>query len=140
MTGTIRALSLETLQLLQDRVRTIATQIAEANRCTAEVEFPGHDYPPTVNDARALNTAQQVATQVVGEGAYVEAPAVMGGEDFAYYTQRVPGCFVGLGVGNPKIGATFGVHHPQFKVDEDALAIGVAMHVGFAVRSLNELR
>ena len=63
----------------------------------------------------------------------------MGGEDFAYYTESVPGCFVALGVRNETIGAAYGVHHPKFKVDEDALPLGVALHVAFALRSLDEL-
>ena len=63
----------------------------------------------------------------------------MGGEDFAYYTEQVPGCFVGLGMRNPKIGADYGVHHPMFKMDEDMLPIGTSLHVAFAMRSLAEL-
>ena len=69
----------------------------------------------------------------------VEIRPGMGGEDFAYYTQHVPGCFVGLGVGNPDIDAEYNVHHPLFKVDESALAVGTAMHVCFAIESLAEL-
>jgi metal-dependent amidase/aminoacylase/carboxypeptidase family protein len=63
----------------------------------------------------------------------------MGGEDFAYYTEQVPGLFVGLGVGNDEIEASYNVHHPLFKVDESALAVGTAMHVCFAVESLEQL-
>lgn len=139
LTGTIRALSLEMLQAIQQRVGEVATSIATANRCEADVAFPGHDYPPTVNDETCWRTAQDVADAVLSPGNAEEIPAVMGGEDFAYYTERVPGCFVALGVGNPEVGATYGVHHPKFKVDEDALPLGVAMHVGFALRSLEAL-
>ena len=63
----------------------------------------------------------------------------MGGEDFAYYTEQVPGCFAFLGVGNEEIGATYGVHHPQFKVDEGALLYGAAIHVNCALMALDEL-
>jgi metal-dependent amidase/aminoacylase/carboxypeptidase family protein len=63
----------------------------------------------------------------------------MGGEDFAYVLERVPGCFVALGVRNEAVGAVFGVHHPKFLVDENALPIGTALHVGFAFRTLAEL-
>jgi metal-dependent amidase/aminoacylase/carboxypeptidase family protein len=64
----------------------------------------------------------------------------MGGEDFAYVLERVPGCFVMLGVRNEAAGAVYGVHHPKFVVDEQALPIGAALHVGFALRTLAELR
>jgi IAA-amino acid hydrolase len=65
---------------------------------------------------------------------------VMGGEDFAFYTEaHVPGCFVGLGIRNESIGATHFVHNCRFKADENALPIGTALHVAFALESLLEL-
>jgi metal-dependent amidase/aminoacylase/carboxypeptidase family protein len=76
---------------------------------------------------------------MLGAAAVHEAPPVMVGEDFAYVLERVPGCIVALGVRNEAIGAVYGVHHPKFLVDEDALPIGAALHVGFAVQTLHEL-
>ena len=73
------------------------------------------------------------------EQVHLIAP-VMGGEDFAFYLEAsVPGCFVGLGIRNAQIGSTHFVHNSRFKVDEDALPIGSALHVAFALKSLNEL-
>ena len=138
--GTIRALTLDRLQHFQDRVREMATLIATANRCEAQVEFPGHNYPPTVNDEHCWSLARELATELLGEGRALESPPIMGGEDFAYYTETVPGCFVGLGVRNEAIGADYNVHHPRFKVDEEALPIGAALHVAFAEASLRELQ
>ena len=65
---------------------------------------------------------------------------MMGGEDFAYYTERVPGCFVALGIADEQKGTGISVHHPMFKVDEDALPLGTALHVQFAMEMLEELR
>ena len=139
--GTIRSLTLADLRNLQNRVKEMAEHIARANRCQAHLEFPGNDYPPTVNDAHCWDLAQDIGADLLGSTECVlEAPPIMGGEDFAFYTERVPGCFVGLGIHNEQIGAVHNVHHPCFKVDEDALPIGVAMHVAFALRSLEELR
>ena len=137
--GTIRALIVDELSQLQQRSQEVVTQIALANRCTAAVEYPGNDYPPTVNDDHCWQLARQIGTELLGSDHVVESPPIMGGEDFAFYTEVVPGCFVGLGVRNESIGAEYFVHHPKFKVDEDALATGAAMHVEFAVRSLVEL-
>jgi N-acetylcysteine deacetylase len=64
----------------------------------------------------------------------------MGGEDFAFYQQRVPGNFAFLGVSHESWSTRHGVHHPKFKVDEAALAIGVAWHVDNALRALAALR
>ncbi|MBU3893922.1 MAG: hypothetical protein KJJ56_08710 [Serratia rubidaea] len=46
------------------------------------------------------------------------------------------GCFLFIGSGNDKIGATYGVHNPRFKLDEEVLQIGVKLHVGFIRRLL----
>ena len=63
----------------------------------------------------------------------------MAGEDFAYYLEQVPGVFVGLGMKNEAIEATYNVHHPRFKADEAVLSIGVALHAAFALASQAEL-
>ena len=138
--GTIRSLTLEGLKHLQSRVKAVAEGIAQANQCEAEVSFPGNDYPPTCNDASSWEAGKAATEEVLGVGKVMEMPPVMGGEDFAYYTQRVPGCFAFLGVGNPDIGATYSVHHPMFKVDEAALPYGSAIHVNCALKPLDELR
>tara|TARA_B110000495_G_C22745652_1_gene437040 strand:- start:307 stop:735 length:429 start_codon:yes stop_codon:yes gene_type:complete len=137
--GTIRSLTLEGLLKLQNRVKEVAESIAIANRCEAEVTFPGHDYPPTVNDFDCWELGKSVGKEILGEDKVIEMPPIMGGEDFAYYTQKIPGCFAFLGVGNPDIDATYDVHHPMFKVDEEALPLGVAIHVNCALKSLENL-
>jgi IAA-amino acid hydrolase len=137
--GTIRALTLDDLRRLKARVQEVTGHIAAANRCRAEVEFVGNDFPPTVNDAYCWDLARDIGAEMLGPEGVSESPPIMGGEDFAYYLQRVPGCFLGLGMRNEGIGATYNVHHPCFKADEDALPIGTALHVAFSLRSLEEL-
>lgn len=137
--GTLRSLTSPGLAYLKQRVEEITTHVAIANRCESLVAFPGNDYPPTVNDAHCWDLAQEAGRELLGAQGVHETVPVMGGEDFAYYMEQVPGCFVVLGVQNESQGATYSVHHPKFKVDEDALPFGVAMHVAFAIRSLDEL-
>jgi IAA-amino acid hydrolase len=139
MIGTIRSLTSAGLQRLQVRVRAVAEQIASAHQCQAIVTFPGHDYPATVNDAACWSLARTIAGELVGPESVVDVTPVMGGEDFAYFLERVPGVFVVLGIRNEDKGAVHGVHHPRFVVDEDALPIGTALHVSFALRSLAAL-
>jgi IAA-amino acid hydrolase len=139
ITGTVRSLTTAGMTFLQQRIREVCEHTALAHRCTAAVTFPGNDYPPTVNDARLWELTQTLGRQLLGDNHVREMPPVMGGEDFAYYAERVPGMFVGLGVRNEAIGAVYNVHHPMFKADEDALPIGVALHAAFALESLAEL-
>lgn len=139
MSGTIRALTMERLLWLQDRVKSLATHVAAANDCSVTIQFPGNAYPPTLNDAAVWSSVQNFAGEMLGLDAIHEVPPVMGGEDFAFYTEQVPGCFVGLGIRNEAAGSTYNVHHPRFKVDEDALPIGSALHACFAIDSLQQL-
>jgi amidohydrolase len=139
MLGTIRSLTTKGLNQLQQRVREMTTQIAAANRCQAQVDYVENDYPATVNDATCWALVKKIGQDLLGEPQVFELPPVMGGEDFAFYSERVPACFMALGTGNQEQQTTTTVHHPKFKVDEEALPIGSAMHVEFALRSLQEL-
>ncbi len=138
--GTIRALTTPGLLFIKQRVKEIAEGIATANRCRAEVIWNDIDYPATVNDAHCWDVVQQIGGEMLGSDKVRQMNPVMGGEDFAFYNEAgVPGCFVGIGMRNEQIGATHFVHHSKFKVDEEVLPIGVALHVAFALRSLDEL-
>ena len=137
--GTLRSLTMDGLKELQKRVKEIAEGIAQTHGCEAIVEYVGNDYPPTVNDSEMWKFAKNVGIELLGDDNVSDLDAVMGGEDFAYYTEKVKGCFVVLGMNNPGIDATYSVHHPMFKADEDALHIGTALHTIFALKSLEEL-
>ena len=137
--GTLRSLTMDGLRELQKRVKEIAEGIAQTHGCEAIVEYVGNDYPPTVNDSDMWKFAKGIGIQLLGDENVSDLDAVMGGEDFAYYTEKVKGCFVVLGMNNPDIDATYSVHHPMFKADEDALHIGTALHTIFALKSLEEL-
>ena len=137
--GTLRSLTMDGLKELQRRVKEIAEGIAQTHGCEAIVEYVGNDYPPTVNDSEMCKFAKNVGIELLGDENVSDLDAVMGGEDFAYYTEKVKGCFVVLGMNNPGIDATYSVHHPMFKADEDALHIGTALHTIFALKSLEEL-
>jgi len=138
--GTIRSLTSAGLVHLQQRLTAMAQSLAAAHRCEVAVSFPGHAYPPTVNDAHCWELSQQIGREFLGPDQVSTLPPVMGGEDFAYYVERgVPGCFVALGVRNERLGCILAVHTPRFQADEAALPIGTALHVAFALRSQAEL-
>lgn len=139
--GTIRSLRTEELHRIREAMRRVSENIARAMRCEAVLEDqPGdRDYPATVNAPECWETAKTVAAEFISRRDIHEISPVMGGEDFAFYLEKVPGCFVALGIRNDAIDANHFVHTPFFKVDEEALPLGAAMHVGFALRSLEEL-
>ena len=139
ITGTIRSLTADLMDRTQARLKELSIGIAAANQCTAEVSFPGEDYPPTVNDGTCWELASKIWAEKFGETKVSESLPMMGGEDFAFYTEETPGCFVGLGIRNEEKGCVYSVHHPKFKVDEAVLPTGSAMHVAFAFESISEL-
>ena len=73
---------------------------------------------------------------LVGDDNFPICAPVMGGEDFAFYGEKSSACFVALGSGNEAEGCVYGLHHPQFKMDEAALPLGTALHVTFAIENL----
>ncbi len=68
----------------------------------------------------------------------LEAPRMMGAEDFSAYQSVVPGTFFNVGAGNVEKGIVYPHHNPKFTVDEDALTIGVKSFVGIALKVLGE--
>ena len=62
----------------------------------------------------------------------------MGGEDFAYYCETIPGVMAFVGIKNPEKGIDYPHHHEKFNIDEDALTVGVSLYAQFAVDYLNK--
>ncbi len=135
--GTIRSLSSVNKDHLKERLREVAESLAAADRCTAEFTTIGQDYPETSNDPELWNRVFEMGERLVGKGNVSVCPPMLGGEDFAYYgAYGVPTCFVALGCRNESTGCTYGLHHPQFKMDESVLHIGAALHVSFVNENL----
>ena len=130
MSGTLRAHDPEIRDGLEQRVRRIVENVAAAYATTAEVRIV-RGYPPVVNDAVL---AEGFAAYMREQGAVrVERLApTMGGEDFAYFAQAVPGLHVRLGIRSERAGSIHPGHSAQFRLDEAALPVGVRTLVAFA--------
>ncbi|MDQ3074669.1 MAG: M20 family metallopeptidase [Pseudomonadota bacterium] len=131
--GTLRTLSPQSRARGRSAFERICTHVAAAHGCTAEVAIDA-GYPPTVNDDRAVALIRDLAGDC-----FVELPAAtMGGEDFSYVLERVPGAMAFLGVAAPGSdpATRMPLHNPRMMVDEAALSGGVALHCGFAMRFL----
>ena len=89
-----------------------------------------YGYPPVVND---VPLAQAFSEYLQRGGVRVEKlPPSMVAEDFAYFALRVPGVLVRLGVRNEHAGAVHSGHSPEFRMDENALPLGIRTLVAFA--------
>jgi hippurate hydrolase len=124
--GTIRATTPEARRLLCEGVTAMAEAVASTHRLRAEVTL-SEGTPPLVNTAQASEWARQAARALLSDDACKSlATANMGGEDFAFYTERMEGCF--MRVGTFRDGRSrAGVHTPRFDPDEAALFVGGAL-------------
>ncbi len=131
--GTLRTLSPEARTRGRAAFERICTHVAAAHGCTAEVTIEA-GYPPTVNDARAVALVRSLA----GDRFVEPAASNMGGEDFSYVLEQVPGAMAFLGVAAPGSdpASRAPLHNSRMMVDEAALTAGVALHCGFATRFL----
>jgi len=141
MLGTLRTTSEAARDNAHQGIRRVATNIAAAHLCEAEVDIK-RGYPVTVNDAGFVDFARCIATELVGEDNYIPMPApFMGAEDFSYVLQRMPGCMMFLGVmpeGHSDHDHVASCHSNRMILNEDAMAVGVAMHAAVAYRFLTE--
>jgi hippurate hydrolase len=124
--GTIRATTPGTRALLCEELERLAHAVAAAHRLTAEVTLR-EGTPPLMNGAPAAHWAQEAVAQLLGAGAIKSLPvANMGGEDFAFYTEQLEGCFMRIGTWSEGRSRA-GVHTPRFDPDEQALFVASAV-------------
>jgi metal-dependent amidase/aminoacylase/carboxypeptidase family protein len=134
--GTLRTFNEDLRAQLHQLIPRIAQEIALGMQ--GEVEFRIVKGSPVVKNDPALTARMRaLAVDLVGAANVVDMDIRMGAEDFAYYTQVMPGCFFRLGTGDPtKAGTQSGLHTADFDIDEDALVLGATM---MAMGALNEL-
>ena len=128
LSGTARAYTEKNRNLIKQRMQEIIDGIARAY--DAEIILDYKDgYPPTVNHTEPTKKVLQAANRVVGDNA--AAPYLsMGGEDFAYYLQKTPGCFFFVGSAPNEKELFETPHHcSHFNMDEKALLIGSSIYL-----------
>jgi amidohydrolase len=133
--GTIRCLDDEAWHGAPDLIRELIDSVATAYGVRAELTY-SRNVPPTVNDPLSSAMLAAAAEQTLGADAVVTTPQSLGGEDFAWYLESVPGSYARLGVRTPGAAQELDIHQPSFDVDERAIGVGV--HV-LAATALNAL-
>lgn len=124
--GTIRTFEQEILEKVKERLETIVTYTAEAMGCKAELEIKKVTYPVTNNPG--VTHVMENAVEGIDPQAEIDRSFLtMGSEDFSFFMQDVPGCFMMVGSANPDKGMHYDHHHPKFNFDEDCLPFAVAI-------------
>jgi len=126
MSGTIRTFSKETRQRVHDLIRKTCHYIAKSMGAKADVEITKGN-PPQVNHSGLFKLLKTAFLESLGKERVIEYPTPsLGGEDFAFYSQKVPGCFILLGCGNNKGKGNNPLHSSHFDFDEAILPVGAA--------------
>jgi N-acetylcysteine deacetylase len=128
LTGTVRTFNPAVRARMPALLNRIVSEVAAGYGATATVELVDGT-PAVVNDPAMADLVRRAAARAGVPVA--DAVPTMGGEDFAEYQQRVPGCFIWLGTGCPE-----GWHHPKFMVDESVIAVGAGLFVEIALEAL----
>lgn len=120
-----------------EKMQKMAEGMAEAMGAKCEFWIV-KGYPFLQNDPDLTKKMRAFATDFVGAENVVNLDLWMGGEDFAYYSQKVPACFYRLGTRNEELGIVSGVHTSSFNIDENALEIGAGLMAYLAIKNLEK--
>jgi amidohydrolase len=135
--GTIRTVTPEQRSYAWDRVRSIAGGIAAAMGGEVEATLRS-GVPATINTPAMAAVVREVATELVGTDRVVEGDLKAASEDMSEFLNRVPGCYFFVGSRNEDKGYVWGHHHARFDIDEEAMAVGIGMLAGSALRFLEQ--
>jgi hippurate hydrolase len=126
MMGTFRAMDETWRFKAHELIQKMVKNIAETMGAEVDVKIDV-GYPFVYNNPELSDHAKQLATEFAGVENVSETELRMGGEDFAFYTHHIPGCFFRLGVRNKNEEAIHALHTPTFNADEDAIQHGMGM-------------
>jgi len=135
--GTVRTFSLETLDLIHQRMKVVAEHTCAAFGATCEFEF-NRNYPPTVNHAAETEFVKGVLGGVVGAENVLPFEPTMGAEDFSFFLQARPGCYfmVGNGDGAHREGGhglgPCMLHNPSYDFNDELIPLGATAWVRIA--------
>lgn len=132
LTGTVRTFDSSLQTLAVRRLREITEETCKAFGATSEFKYE-KGYTPLINDSAMADFVLEMTKKTLGEENIKTIDPVMGGEDFAYFLQKVPGAFFFFGMGD---GMEFSHHHPAFDLDERALPQAVLLMASLVLEYL----
>ena len=122
--GTFRTMNEHWRALAHEKIKVLSEDLAKSMGGTIDVKI-NVGYPYLENDPHLTVQAREKATQLLGEENCVDLPLRMTGEDFAYFSQKIPATFIRIGVRNEKKGIVHAVHNTRFNIDEAAIEVGI---------------
>jgi amidohydrolase len=124
--GTVRCMDQRAWASAPDVINELVDTIAAAYGAKTELHYV-RGVPPVINDEFTVDLLREAAHRAAGPEAVVPVEQSLGGEDFSWYLQRVPGAMARLGVRSPGDPVPRDLHQPSFRADESAIAVGVRL-------------
>ena len=135
--GTIRCLDEQAWHEAPDLVKSLLDAVAGPYGAETQLTYT-RGVPPTINEAASVQLLRDAATRILGPEAPVPTPQSLGGEDFGWYLESVPGAYARLGVRAPGDHREFDIHQGTFDVDERCIGVGVRVMAATALTALVE--
>ncbi|MFJ8646327.1 amidohydrolase [Streptomyces sp. NPDC093546] len=130
--GTVRCLDLAAWRDAPDQVYAAIDEVATLHGAKCQIEYV-RGVPPVVNDPAVAGLLQDAMTRRYGAYAIEDTEQSLGGEDFSWYLEHVPGAMARLGVRRPGDPAKHDLHRGDFDVDESAIKVGVELFTAAAL-------
>ncbi len=124
--GTVRTLDNDTRDMAESSLKQFAVETAAAFGCTAEVKYD-RLCDVVYNDAAMAELGRNAARKILGGNCIAHDAPSMGGEDFGFYSSRVPAAFAFFGIRNEACGACYPQHSDHYTVDEPQLIKGAML-------------
>lgn len=139
LTGTVRTYSNEVRLKAPEQMRQVAESTAAAFGCKATVDYQFKTGPVVHDSAQMNRLAHDAVVKLFGEDTLRETRPIGGGDDFAYFSERVPGMYAFIGAAKAsEDGIVHAHHHPKVCFDENSMKMGIAMYVQMAVDYLSD--
>ena len=126
LSGTLRTMDEEWRKKAHYLIRNIVTSISESFGATATIEIP-NGYPSLYNNPQLTVAAEHWAKEYLGKEQVKTLDLRMTADDFAFYSQKIPGCYFRIGTNQAGESYTASVHNPHFDIDETAMITGIGL-------------
>jgi amidohydrolase len=132
LSGTLRCLDLTAWREAPDLVHAAIDETATLHRAKSEITYV-RGVPPVVNEADTAELLRTAMTARRGTPTVEDTEQSLGGEDFSWYLEHVPGAMARLGVRRPGDRHARDLHQGDFDVDETAITVGVELFTAVAL-------
>ena len=139
--GTVRTFTVEMLDMIERRMRTIAEHVSAAHEARCTFEFV-RNYPPTINHAKEADFTRSVLADIIGAENVLAQEPTMGSEDFSYMLLKKPGTYFFLANGDGQHremghgGGPCTLHNPSYDFNDDLIPLGGTIWVNMVEKFL----